>query len=133
MFRMRIAIATLFALSLSIGLATAPAVVMASGGGNVVIIQIGNVETGDILSNNTVDIGTAIQTALNVCGNQVDFLTILSSLEQNGNYYCSNDQQFFNGQLVTAPTTCSPALPSTPAIASWWSSSTKNSIGYRRS
>jgi hypothetical protein len=104
MFRMRIAIATLFALSLSIGLATAPAVVMASGGGPVVIVQIGNVQTGDILSNNTVDIGTAVQTALNVCGNNVDVLTIYSILVQNGSYSCSNDQQFFNGQLVTAPT-----------------------------
>jgi hypothetical protein len=104
MFRKRVAIATLFALSLSIGLATAPAVVMASGDdGPVVIIEIGNIETGDILSNNTVDIGTAVQTALNVCGNQVDFFTIYSELEQSGSYSCQSDNYFFNGQLVQAP------------------------------
>jgi hypothetical protein len=109
MFRKRVAIATLFALSLSIGLATAPAVVMASGDDPVVIIEIGNVETGDILSNNTVDIGTAVQTALNVCGNQVDFFTIFSELEQSGSYSCQSDQNFFNGQLLQ--TTPLPTVP----------------------
>jgi hypothetical protein len=90
MFRMKTAMAALYALILSIGLATAvPPPAEAHG---LVNVKVGDIRTGDILSNNNVVVGVAANTAANVCGIQVQAGVLSALLNQQGYFRCENKQ-----------------------------------------
>jgi hypothetical protein len=92
MFRMKTAMAALYALILSIGLATAvppPAEAQQTG---LVNVKVGDITTGDILSDNNVVVGVAANTAANVCGIQVQAGVLSALLNQQGYFRCENRQ-----------------------------------------
>ena len=90
MFRMKTAMAALLALFLSLGLATT--VPPAEAHGSLVNVEIGDITTGDILSNNNVVVGVAANTAANVCGIQVQAAVLSALLAQGGSFRCENTQ-----------------------------------------
>ena len=91
MYRMKAAMAALFAVILSLGLTTTPPVEAQTQTG-LVNVAIGEIETGDILSNNRVTVGVAANTAANVCGIQVQAGVLSALLNQQGRFHCSNRQ-----------------------------------------
>ena len=63
----------------------------------LIVVQIGDITTGDILSENTVAIGVAAQIAANVCGVKVGPLAILgTAVDQSGDamIVCRTGEQF---------------------------------------
>lgn len=90
MFRMKTAMAALYALLLSIGLATATPPAEAKDA--LVNVQVGDITTGDILSNNNVVVGVAANIATNVCGNQVQVGVLALELQRIGHFSCENKQ-----------------------------------------
>jgi hypothetical protein len=95
---MRVTTAALFALTLSIGLATAPAVVEA--GGSLVNVHISRISTGDILSNNNVDVDVAAQTAVYVCGLQIPVAAVAYTITQTGTFTCTSGDQILQAFVV---------------------------------
>jgi hypothetical protein len=91
MFGMKTVKAALCATILALGLATAtpPAEAQQTG---LVNVAIGDITTGDILSNNHVTVGVAANTAANVCGIQVQAGVLSALLNQQGRFRCSNKQ-----------------------------------------
>jgi hypothetical protein len=85
------AMAGLSALILSIGITTAiPAEAQTQNG--LVNVAIGDITTGDILSNNRVGIGVAANVAANVCGVTAQVGVIAQQVAQGGNFRCDNQQ-----------------------------------------
>jgi hypothetical protein len=95
---MRVAMAALFALTLVGGPAAAPPVVKASG--PLVNVTIGDIQTGDILSNNTVELNVAADIAVNVCGLQTQAVFVAEEIVQTGWFDCQNEQRVFHGARV---------------------------------
>ena len=93
MFRMKSATAALSAVILSIGLTTtAPAPVDAQTQTGLVNVAIGDITTGDILSNNKVTVVVAANIAANVCGIPVQVGVLSLQLQNQGFFYCKNTQ-----------------------------------------
>jgi hypothetical protein len=90
MFRMKTAMAALYALILSIGLMTAVPPAEAHGG--LVNVKVGDITTGNILSDNNVVVGVAAPIAANVCGIQVQAGVLSALLDQQGSFKCENKQ-----------------------------------------
>ena len=74
------------ALILTFGFAAGPALAQQAG---LVNLQIGDITTGDILSDNQVNLGVALQLAANVCDVNVNVLAVQL---RNGGAYCENTQ-----------------------------------------
>jgi hypothetical protein len=85
----KVAIASVFALLLSIGV-TMPPVAEAQVQSGLVNVAIGDITTGDILSNNRVGIGVAANVAANVCGVTAQVGVIAEQVARTGNYRCEN-------------------------------------------
>jgi class 3 adenylate cyclase len=81
--------AALFALILSIGVTTAPPAEAQVQTG-LVNVAIGDITTGDILSNNTVAVGVAANIAANVCGVTAQVGVIAQQVAQTGGFRCEN-------------------------------------------
>ena len=99
MCRMKAAMAALFAVILSLGLTTTPPVEAQDQTG-LVNVSIGDITTGDILSNNRVTIGVAANTAANVCGIQLQASVLSALLNQQGAFRCSNNQTLKFAQVT---------------------------------
>jgi hypothetical protein len=85
--------ASFCALLLSLGLATAttaPAEAQFQQG--LVNVAVGDIETGDILSNNNVVVGVAANIAANVCGIAVNPAVLSLQLVGGGVFKCENHQ-----------------------------------------
>jgi hypothetical protein len=88
---MKAATAGLCALTLSIGLMTSPPAEAQTQNG-LVNVAIGDITTGDILSNNRVGIGVAANVAANVCGVTAQVGVLAQQLADGGNFRCENTQ-----------------------------------------
>jgi hypothetical protein len=80
----------LCALILSLGLATATLPETAEAD-SLVSVKIGDISTGNILSDNRTTVGVAANTALQVCGIQVQAGVLAAFLDQYGSFKCSNN------------------------------------------
>jgi hypothetical protein len=103
MFRMRTAMAALCAVILSIGLTTAPPVDAQTQTG-LVNVAIGDITTGDILSNNTVTVEVGANIAANVCGIPVQVGVLALQLQNQGEFFCENKQTNRFARLTRAGT-----------------------------
>jgi hypothetical protein len=92
MFRIKTAMAALYAVIFSIGLAMAVPPAEAQTQNGLVNVAIGDITTGDILSNNHVTVGIATNTAANVCGIQLQVAVLSQFLNQQGKFRCENKQ-----------------------------------------
>jgi hypothetical protein len=89
MYLMKATMAALFALILSIGLTiTSPAHAQTQNG--LVNVAIGDITTGDILSNITVAVGVAANVAANVCGVTAQVGVIAEQVARTGSFRCEN-------------------------------------------
>lgn len=77
--------------TLALGLATVPAIAQQQQVG-LVNVQVGDITTGDILSNITVPIGVAANVAANVCGVTAQVGVIASQVANTGGFSCENTQ-----------------------------------------
>ena len=73
--------------ALTLGFVATPAIAQQGG---LVNVEIGDVLTGDILSNNRVGIGVAANIAANVCGVTAQVGVIAQQIAQTGAYSCTN-------------------------------------------
>jgi hypothetical protein len=89
---MKTAKAALCALILSLGLATASPPADAQTQFGLVNVAVGDITTGDILSNNRVSIGVAANVAANVCNIPVQVGVLALQLQRNSEFKCSNQQ-----------------------------------------
>lgn len=85
----KVSIASVFALLLSVGV-TMPPVAEAQVQNGLVNVAIGDITTGDILSNNRVGVGVAANVAANVCGVTAQVGVIASQIARTGGYSCEN-------------------------------------------
>ena len=92
MTMMHRATAALSAFVLSIGLSVATPTADAQHQTGLVNVAIGDISTGDILSNNQVNVGVAAQIAANVCGIPVEVGVLSLQLQSTGSFKCSNNQ-----------------------------------------
>jgi hypothetical protein len=92
MFGMNTLKTALCATTLSLGLATAMPPAEAQNQTGLVNVAVGDITTGDILSNNNVVVGVAANTAANVCGIQVQASVLSALLNQQGHFRCENKQ-----------------------------------------
>jgi molybdopterin-binding protein len=83
--------AILAAAALTVTVATAPALAQQSQRG-LVNVQIGDITTGDVLSDLTVNVGAGLNLAANVCGVSVGVLA--TQLGQQGVARCETATQF---------------------------------------
>jgi hypothetical protein len=90
MLRVKSALAALF-VSLSLGLTTLPPADAQTQTG-LVNVAIGDISTGDILSNNTVTVVVASNIAANVCGIPVQVGVLSLQLQGQGKFFCQNNQ-----------------------------------------
>lgn len=90
MLRLKSALAALF-VSLSLGLTTLPPADAQTQTG-LVNVAIGDISTGDILSNNKVTVVVAANIAANVCGIPVQVGVLSLQLQKQGFFYCKNTQ-----------------------------------------
>lgn len=74
--------------ALALGVIATPAIAQQSG---LVNVEVGDVLTGDILSNNRVGIGVAANIAANVCGVTAQVGVIARQVAQTGGYSCENE------------------------------------------
>ena len=88
---MKTSMAALFALLLSVGV-TMPPPVEAQTQVGLVNVAIGDITTGDILSNNRVAVGVAANVAANVCGVTAQVGVIAEQIARTGNFRCENTQ-----------------------------------------
>jgi class 3 adenylate cyclase len=89
---MKCMMAAAFALALAVGFApTAPLEAQTTQTG-LVNVAIGDIETGDILSNNRVAVGVAANIAANVCGVTAQVGVIAEQIARTGNFRCENQQ-----------------------------------------
>ena len=76
------------------GLATAiPTPAEAQHQSGLVNVAVGDIETGDILSNNNVVVGAAAEIAANVCGIAVNPAVLSLQLVGGGTFKCENQQK----------------------------------------
>jgi hypothetical protein len=81
-----------FAAVAAVGTSPAPAANQAQQG--LVNVAIGDISTGDILSNNTVNLAVAAQIAANVCGVTVPVSVLGTQVFRTGGFTCEGATQF---------------------------------------
>jgi hypothetical protein len=62
----------------------------------LVNVQVGDITTGDILSNNTVNLAVAANIAANVCGVTVPVAVLAQQVFSTGGFTCQGATQFVN-------------------------------------
>jgi class 3 adenylate cyclase len=77
---------------MAFGLATTAPVEAQQQQTGLVNVAIGDIETGDILSNNTLAVGVAANVAANVCGVTAQVGVIAQQIAHTGGYRCENQQ-----------------------------------------
>lgn len=93
MFPMQTARAALFALVLSLGFTTAtPPAVEAQTQTGLVNVAVGDITTGNILSNNQVSLAAAANVAANICGVTAQVGVIAQQVAHTGSFRCENTQ-----------------------------------------
>ena len=75
--------------ALALGIAVTPAIAQQAG---LVNVSIGDITTGDILSNNRVAVGVAAQIAASVCGVTAQVGVITEQIARTGDFNCQNEQ-----------------------------------------
>ena len=104
---MRKLFASLFATALLVVGSASPAAAQQQADG-LVVVQIGDITTGDILSSNTVNLNVAAQVAANVCGVNVGPLAIgllgqavAVDRSDRGRTVCETAEQFVRFENTT--------------------------------
>ena len=80
---------SMVAIAIAFGFAAGPVMAQQAG---LVNVAIGDITTGDILSENRVGIGVAAQIAANVCGVTAQVGVIASQIARTGGFDCENEQ-----------------------------------------
>ena len=100
MTRTRTVIATLMATMLialaGVGATATPAVAANQSQQGLVNVQVGDITTGDILSNNNVNVAVAANVAATVCGTTVPVAVLAQQVFRTGGFSCSSATQFVN-------------------------------------
>jgi len=60
----------------------------------LVNVQVGDIKTGNILSNNNVQLEAAVDVAATVCNVTVTAAVLSDQLSKTGSYYCQGATQF---------------------------------------
>jgi hypothetical protein len=60
----------------------------------LVNVAVGDIKTGDILSNNNVTVEAAVGVIANVCGTTINAAVLSEQLNKTGNYRCQGKTQF---------------------------------------
>jgi len=90
-----LALSTAFALFLSSAAAIAtPAAAAQQTQEGLVNVQIGDITTGNILSNNNVQVGAAVDVIAQVCNVSVTAAVLTDTLNKSGSYTCKGPTQF---------------------------------------
>ena len=89
-------IATMLLAFAGIGAAAAPAVAANQSQNGLVNVQIGDITTGDILSNNNVNVAVAANVAAAVCGVTVPVAVLAQQVFRTGGFSCDGATQFVN-------------------------------------
>ena len=89
-------IATMLLAFAGVGAAAAPAVAANQSQNGLVNVQIGDITTGDILSNNHVNVAVAANVAATVCGVTVPVAVLAQQVFQTGGFSCEGATQFVN-------------------------------------
>lgn len=76
------------------GAAAAPAGAANQSQQGLVNVAIGDITTGDILSNNTVNLAVAANIAATVCGVTVPVAVLAEQVFRTGDFTCRGSQQF---------------------------------------
>jgi hypothetical protein len=76
------------------GAAAAPASAANQAQQGLVNVAIGDISTGDILSNNTVNIAVAANIATTVCGVTIPVAVLAEQLARTGRFTCEGATQF---------------------------------------
>ena len=79
--------------ALTLALAAGPVAAQQSQDG-LVNVQVGDIKTGDIVSNNTVEVGVAANVAATVCGTTVNAAVISEQIAKTGSFLCQGATQF---------------------------------------
>jgi hypothetical protein len=90
---------SLLAFVLSLGAWAMPATAQNFGQG-LVVVQVGDITTGDILSQNRVGVGVAAQVLANVCGLQAQVGVIANQIARGGSPRCENEATQEFAQIV---------------------------------
>ena len=88
-----ITIAAVLALFLSSLAAIAPVAAQQTQSG-LVNVQVGDIKTGNILSNNTVQVQAAVDVVATVCNVTVTAAVLSDQLAKSGSYACQGATQF---------------------------------------
>lgn len=92
MTRMKFTLTGISTLMAAFVLNTAVPATAQSRQSGLVNVGIGDIETGDILSNNTVAVGVAAQVAAAVCGVTAQVGVIAQQVARTGQFRCENRQ-----------------------------------------
>lgn len=77
-----------------VGAAAAPAAAANQSQQGLVNVQVGDITTGDILSNNNVNVAVAANIAATVCGVTVPVAVLAQQVFRTGGFSCSSATQF---------------------------------------
>jgi hypothetical protein len=89
-------IATMLIALAGFGAVAAPAAGANQSQQGLVNVQIGDITTGDILSNNNVNLAVAANVAATVCGVTVPVAVLAQQVFRTGGFSCSGATQFVN-------------------------------------
>jgi hypothetical protein len=93
MSKSRRTVAALFVALLVAAFAMPPVMAQQTQEG-LVNVQVGDIKTGDIVSNNNVSVDAAVGVVANVCGTTVTAAVISEQLTRTGSYRCEGKTQF---------------------------------------
>ena len=88
--------ATIMLAFAGVGAAAAPAVAANQSQNGLVNVQIGDITTGAILSNNNVNVAVAANVAPAVCGATVPVAVLAQQVFRTGGFSCDGATQFVN-------------------------------------
>jgi hypothetical protein len=97
---MKLMTSGLVATVMAFGLVTAVPTTTEAQQAGLVNVAIGDITTGDILSQNRVGVGVAAQVAANVCGVTAQVGVIAKQVARTGNFRCENEQTGRFAQIV---------------------------------
>ena len=89
-----LALSTAFAVFLSSAAAIATPAAAQQTQEGLVNVQIGDITTGNILSNNNVQVGAAVDVIAQVCNVSVTAAVLTDTLNKSGSYTCKGPTQF---------------------------------------
>ena len=90
----RFILATVCAVLLSSGAAMSPLAAAQQTQDGLVNVQIGDITTGNILSNNNIQVGAAVDVIAQVCNVSLTAAVLTDTLNKSGSYSCQGPTQF---------------------------------------